>query len=809
MKKTSLLTLLLTLFSIATAWAEFNPTAGRMYALKEKTTGLYLDIQTLGINEPNANATTNNISLNAKPCIIYFEAASEGKWKMRNVNGEYVGIGSRNWNAVIGATHEWIFTEAEGFVTIAKDANNYIGWDKNSKPTVGTPMYNNAEGSNTGASRLYFAMVEFPRFECPTAATAQNGKMHFTSEKLTYDGDYNKLRFTLTESGAFYQNGAKRMSFDSFELFDAQGNKVELKENYFTGNNNKSYAGLLDGLNAGNNGAGCCCAAWDASAATDDWFEITLPYGVDLGGAFSFSFVTENTTMNAKKFLIEMSYEEVEEVIEYTFSIDAPQDADITVTYDTVTVTTEQKFDEDVNTELFTANEISGYTWSIVINEDDHTITLKYIEAPTTENPQAVVDLINRIGGKDANKKFKFVHEPSLNSKQEVFVLGNEKGKILIKGSSLSALTTGIGWYLNNIAHINIAWNSLNEKTVAVKEEGAAYADLSNLPLPTTEEIHTSDAKYRYYLNTCTFGYSMTSWTWTRWQQEIDWMALHGINMPLQLVGLEEVWRTFLTMEDGNGNRKYGYTDEEAKAFVAGPAFIAWWAMNNLEGWGGTAAGSKSGYNNLAGAGGVQDDAWYARQKELAGKIVEAQRALGMQPVIPGWSGMVPTNFQSQSTYTTRGNGGKWAGDFVRPLLLSVSNANYAEIAADYYECLHAVMGKSQYYSMDPFHEGGGAGTMEDYEALYAAMEAAMPGSQWVIQQWQWSATQKYSLTAVPAGRLIVLDLFSDGSPAFDGYNGYAPQDAVFCAIPNFGGRSGLMGRLQNVTDNYFKFKGK
>ena len=218
-------------------------------------------------------------------------------------------------------------------------------------------------------------------------------------------------------------------------------------------------------------------------------------------------------------------------------------------------------------------------------------------------------------------------------------------------------------------------------------------------------------------------------------------MALHGINMPLQLVGMEEVWRKFLTMEEG-GKRKYGYTDEEAKAFVAGPAFIAWWAMNNLEGWGGTAAGSKSGYNNLAGAGGVQDDAWYARQKELAGKIVSAQRALGMQPVLPGWSGMVPTNFASKSGYATRGNGGNWAGDFVRPLLLSVNNANYADIAADYYACLEEVMGESQYYSMDPFHEGGGAGTMADYEALYAAMETAKPGSQWVIQQWQWSATQ-------------------------------------------------------------------
>ena len=424
--------------------------------------------------------------------------------------------------------------------------------------------------------------------------------------------------------------------------------------------------------------------------------------------------------------------------------------------------------------------------------------------AESVDNPAAVVALVDRIGGTGTADRFKFVLDPSLDSGQEVFVIGAEEGKILIKGSTLSAITTGIGWYLNHHAHINIAWNSLNEKTVT----GEAYADLSNLPLPTTTETRTSDAKYRYYLNTCTFGYSMTSWTWKRWQQEIDWMALHGINMPLQLVGLEEVWRSFLTMEDAQGKRKYGYDDTAAKAFVAGPAFIAWWAMNNLEGWGGTAAGTKSN-GTWVGAGGVQDDAWYVRQKNLAKQITDRQRELGMQPVLPGWSGMVPTNFASKSGYATRGNGGNWAGDFVRPLLLSVSNGNYAEIAADYYKCLKEVMGESRYYSMDPFHEGGGAGTMEDYEALYAAMEAAKAGSQWVIQQWQWSATQRYSLTAVPAGRLIVLDLFSDGSPAFDSYSGYAPQEAVFCAIPNFGGRSGLMGRLNNVADNYFKFKDK
>lgn len=630
----------------------------------------------------------------------------------------------------------------------------------------------------------------------PTAGTVTNSKYTFTSNNILYAGTCNKIRFTLTESGAFYKDGAKRLSFDSFTLYDANGNEVELKESYFSGNNNKSYAGLLDGINAGTDGAGCCCGTW-ASGTEDDYFEILLPASIDLGGAFSFSFVTENTTMNAKAFRIETSYEKA---ADYTFSITGNGENEVTVTHKGEALTDGStiavaEFDAD----LVSATEIPGYTWSIVVNDEDATITLVYTEAPITEEPASVVALVNRIGGAGTDAKFKFVLDPSINSKQEVFVIGSEDNKILIKGTTISAITTGLGWYLNHIAKINIAWNSLNEKTVS----GAAYADLSNIPVPTAEETHTSDAKYRYYLNTCTFGYSMTSWTWKRWQQEIDWMALHGVNMPLQLVGLEEVWRSFLI--------KCGYTETDAKAFVAGPAFIPWWAMNNLEGWGGTAEGTKSG-GTWAGAGGVQDDAWYARQKNLANQIVTRQRELGMQPVLPGWSGMVPTNFNAKTGYVTRGNGGNWAGDFVRPLLLSISNANYAEIAADYYACLKEVMGESQYYSMDPFHEGGGTAYDGDYTALYNAMETANPGSQWVIQQWQWNGgAQTKSLTEVPEGKLIVLDLFSDGLPEFDswGYNGYAPHDAVFCAIPNFGGRSGLMGRLNNLTDNYFKFKGK
>ena len=726
------------------------------------------------------------VSFQATPSYFYYTPSPEGAiFEYKNEAGKFLGYAE-------GLTTErdaWQFTQpnSDGFLYIQRSSNNSLRLGSDNGTDAGKSIHTDVENNCN-------PWILEGRYESYATSANFNSGYRFTSELLSYAGGCNIIRFTLAESGAYYKNGAKRLSFDSFVLYDALGNEVKLEESYFEGNNGKVYAGMIDGDNDQ-----YTAGTWDNSSAEDDWFEITLPNGVDLGGAFKFSFVTENSNnMNAKAFHIDMRYE----LNYYEFAITNPSDATVTITYNGTEVADGGTLVGRINTELFVATDIPGYTWRVVVDEENRTITLVYEAVQVIENPASVVALINRIGGAGTADKFKFVLDPSINSKQETFVLGAEDGKILIKGTTISAITTGIGWYLNNVAKINIAWNSLNEKTVAVKEEGAAYANLSKLPLPAETETHCSDAKYRYYLNYCTFGYSMTSWTWTRWQQEIDWMALHGINMPLQIVGLEEVWRKFLTMKNANGGSKYNYSDAEAKEFVAGPAFTAWWGMNNLEGWGGT---------GTDGWGGVQDDAWYKRQQALATQILTLQRDLGMQPVLPGFSGMVPTNFTTKTQIPTDDNGGNWGG-FHRPHIIDPTYSGFADIAKDYYDCLEAVMGVSQYYSMDPFHEGGSLGSgkyTEAYKAIYDAMEAAKSGSQWVIQQWQWYWYQKVSVSAVPEGKLIVLDLFSDGKPAFDTYNGYAPQEAVFCAIPNFGGRSGLMGRLQNVTDNYFSYKAK
>jgi len=38
-------------------------------------------------------------------------------------------------------------------------------------------------------------------------------------------------------------------------------------------------------------------------------------------------------------------------------------------------------------------------------------------------------------------------------------------------------------------------------------------------------------------------SYSFVWWNWARWEQEIDWMAMHGTNLPLAFTAQEAIWQ--------------------------------------------------------------------------------------------------------------------------------------------------------------------------------------------------------------------------------------------------------------------------
>ena len=82
--------------------------------------------------------------------------------------------------------------------------------------------------------------------------------------------------------------------------------------------------------------------------------------------------------------------------------------------------------------------------------------------------------------------------------------------------------------------------------------------------------------EYRYYMNVCTFGYSYVWWGWERWEREIDWMAMNGINIPLAFVGYIPFQSLTPSQEYvfGEVYSDMGLTEEELLEHFTGIAFL-------------------------------------------------------------------------------------------------------------------------------------------------------------------------------------------------------------------------------------------
>ena len=429
------------------------------------------------------------------------------------------------------------------------------------------------------------------------------------------------------------------------------------------------------------------------------------------------------------------------------------------------------------------------------------TYTVK-AQAPVETPQQAIIGLLNRIGGNGAADKFEIVIDASLaQNGKDVFIIAPGNGKPCIKGNTQLSVSTGINWYLNHYAHINLSWS--NPKTDLVN---------TSLPIPNSEETHVCNTTYRYNLHTNAFSNSMALWTWDRWQQEIDWMALHGVNAPLNIVGLEVVTRNFL--------KELEVADWAIDTYITGPAYLSWFANNQIQGLGATAWAEGVTMEGIP-------DWWYTRQEELCKQMLTRMREFGMQPVLPGFSGQVPDGFKNANVNAGDViDNGIWLNEVhKRPDIVKPGTGSYNNLAEIYYDELHKVMGVSELYSIDPFHDGdlpNGVTNAECYPSIMAQLDEYYNGvssddktkynaltnsPKWFIHYHN-DMPQNGAFEAMStnyADRFIALDINADiASNSMwdnDTYNGYP---YVFCMLNDFGGRNGLHGRMESTMNNYF-----
>ncbi|MDE2249030.1 MAG: alpha-N-acetylglucosaminidase [Xanthomonadaceae bacterium] len=346
----------------------------------------------------------------------------------------------------------------------------------------------------------------------------------------------------------------------------------------------------------------------------------------------------------------------------------------------------------------------------------------------------------------------------------ERFRISDAHGHVRVEGSNTSALLFGVNWYLKYVAQVQVSPN------------GDRLDLPRRLPLPRATIEKEALYRYRYALNQNTDGYTMAYWDWPRWQHEIDLLALSGINAMIVERGMDSVlYATF---------RDFGYSDREIRAWITQPAHQNWQLMGNLCCFDGPIS-----------------KALLAKRVESAQRIIARLRELGITPVLPGFYGIVPADFEKKFPAAHVLPQGDWAG-FTRPGWLDPRDPMFARIAASFYRHQRELFGDSRIYDMEVFQEGGSSGDVPVPEAardVQAALHRAHPGADWMMLAWQGNPRQDL-LAGVERKHLFIIDIDHDRVPRDDREKDFQGAPFLFGGLWEFGGRTTLGADTGNIT---------
>ncbi len=362
---------------------------------------------------------------------------------------------------------------------------------------------------------------------------------------------------------------------------------------------------------------------------------------------------------------------------------------------------------------------------------------------------------------------------------KDVFELESIGNKIVIRGNNKISQAVGLNWYLKYYCYSSVSWYAADPIEVP-----------DVLPMVETKVRKSCISVNRFFLNYCTFGYSMPWWDWDDWQRLIDWMALNGINMPLAITGQEAIWQKVW--------KQFGLSDEQIRAYFTGPTHLPWHRMANLDYWGGPLP--QSYINN---------------QFELQKKILKRQRELGMTPVLPAFAGHVPAALKDVLPEAKISLLGEWGGfpDAYRAHFVEPQDPLFAEIQRRFLEEQTKYFGTDHIYCADPFNEIDPPSWEPDYlanvsETIYSSMASVDKDAKWFQMGWlfycdkeNWTQPRmKAALRAVPQGKMILQDYYCDKVEIWKLTEAFFGQSYMWCIVGNFGGSTAIHGSLKDIN---------
>lgn len=362
----------------------------------------------------------------------------------------------------------------------------------------------------------------------------------------------------------------------------------------------------------------------------------------------------------------------------------------------------------------------------------------------------------------------------------DVFELRWNGRRLTISGNNANSMAAGLNWYLKNICMVTVPWT--------VSDPVQYPLPMPRLQSPVRIEARTGE---RFFLNYCTFGYSMPWWKWEDWERLIDWMALNGVTMPLAATGQEAVWQAVW--------RSHGLDDDGIRAYFTGPAHLAWHRMSNIDGF-----------------DGPLPQGWIDSQADLQKRILKREREFNMHPVLPAFSGHVPPRLMEIYPDAKITRVKNWSGFPEENLchFLSPCDSLYSLIQSEYIAEQERLFGTDHIYSMDLFNEIEPPSWKPDSLAgmsrrAYSSLVSADSSAVWLQMGWMFFNDSRHwtpenmeaYLAAVPHDRLILLDYYMEKTMVWEHTDKFHGHPYILCYLGNFGGNTRLSGDFHRTAE--------
>lgn len=385
----------------------------------------------------------------------------------------------------------------------------------------------------------------------------------------------------------------------------------------------------------------------------------------------------------------------------------------------------------------------------------------------TDRTAAAVLALVERVGGDATRVRVESL--PTDAAHAAVAGYAAEGGGLTLRGTDVPAVASAFAHYLHEQGR-RVTWEAPRLEPL-----WESWPDAAPTQLRTPFAI-------RYHLNVVTHGYSTPYWGWERWEQELDWMALHGVTHPLVLTGYESVLAETL--------RRAGVDDAAARAWIGSAAHLPWMSMGGMHDF-----------------GGPLPDRWDERRIDLARRILARAGELGMTPVLPLPGGHVPRTVAGAAADEIEWQG--WRTPLLDPA--SPGFARFLTLFLDTQRSLLGDPGSAPVFAVDPFIESlPPSGDLADLAAagagVHSAIAAVHPQATWLLQGWPFHYHRGFwtdervgaYLSRIPHDRLLLIDLWGEHAPMWRA--GMHGRRWIWTAVHNFGGRFALFGDVRGLA---------